>query len=74
MTHDMELDTPLALDQDRRSQTLEAAQNTAAEGPHRVYCGDTRGKEDKETIITLSESILEKGKQYTFAMWGIIII
>lgn len=33
--------TPLALDQDRRCQTLEAVQNTAEEVPRRVYCGDT---------------------------------
>lgn len=41
MTHDMGLDTPLALDQDRRCQILEAVQNTAEEDPHRAYCGDT---------------------------------
>lgn len=37
----MELHTPLALDQGRRCQTLEAAQNTVEEVPHTVYCGDT---------------------------------
>lgn len=41
MTHDMEQGTPLALDQDRRCQTLEAVQNTAEEVPRKAYCGDT---------------------------------
>lgn len=51
LTHDMGLDTPLALDQDRRCRTLEAEQNTAEEGPHRVHCGDTASTEGKERQI-----------------------
>lgn len=42
----MELHTPLALDQGRRCQTLEAVQNTAEEVPRcKVYCGDTASVE-----------------------------
>lgn len=48
MTHDMGQGTPQALGQDRRCQTLEAAQNTAEEPPRRAYCGDTARKEDRE--------------------------
>lgn len=48
MTHDMGPGTPLALDQDRRCQTLEAVQNTAEEVPRKAYCGDTATKEERE--------------------------
>lgn len=41
ITYDMELHTPLDLDQGRRCQTLEAVQNTVEEAPRKVYCGDT---------------------------------
>ena len=51
MTHDMGQGTPLAQDQYRRFQTLGAEQNTAEEVPHRVDCGDTASKEDKEKPI-----------------------
>ncbi len=51
MTHDMGQGTPLALDQDRRCQTLEAAQNTAEEVPRRAYCGDTASKEGREREV-----------------------
>lgn len=40
--------TPLAQDQDRRFQTLEAVLNTAEEVPHRACCVDTERKEGKE--------------------------
>lgn len=46
----MELHTPLALDQGRRCQTLEAVQNTVEEVPHTAYCGDT-AKECVKTQI-----------------------
>lgn len=64
VTHDMGLDTPLALDQDRRCRTPEAVQNTAEEGPRRGYCGDTASKEGKERQMSTSSKrarqILEK--------------
>lgn len=57
MTHDMGQGTPLALDQDRRCQTLEAVLNTAEEVPRRVYCGDTASKEESERRLnTLSHT------------------
>ena len=58
MTHDMGQGTPLALDQDRRCQTLEAVQNTAEEVPRRAYYGDTTSKQaqerERETQINIS--------------------
>lgn len=51
VTHDMGVDNPLALAQDRRCRTQEAVQNTAEEDPHRAYCGDTASKGDKERQI-----------------------
>lgn len=62
LTHDMGLDTPLALDQDRRCRSLEAEQNTAEEGPHKVYCGDTASTEGKERQIN---TFIEVGKADT---------
>lgn len=43
--------TPLALDRDRRCQSLGAGQNTVEEAPRKVYCGDTAGEEDRERRV-----------------------
>ena len=48
MTHDKGQGTYLAQDQYRRCQTLGAEQNTTEEVLHRVDCGDSASKENKE--------------------------
>lgn len=62
ITHDMELHTPLALDQGRRCQTLEAVQNTVEEDPHKMYCGDTASECVKRQILKYKTKCAEKEK------------